>query len=42
VRDDLDRIQKDIDFLGRSGAVKAGIRMLLSDLKEKETLIGAV
>jgi CopG family nickel-responsive transcriptional regulator len=39
---DLNRIQSDIGFSGRSEAIRAGIRMLLSDVTEKEALRGRV
>ena len=39
---DLDRIQKDLGFSGRSEAVRAAIRMLLSESADKETLTGRV
>ena len=39
---DLNRIQSDIGFSGRSEAIRAGIRMLLSDVTEKEALCGKV
>jgi len=39
---DLDRIQKDLGFSGRSEAVRAAIRMLLSESADKEALTGRV
>ena len=38
--DDLDKIQNEMGFSGRSEVIRAGIRMLISDMREKETLIG--
>jgi CopG family nickel-responsive transcriptional regulator len=35
ILEDLDRIQRDIGFSGRSEAIRAGIRLLLSDAAEK-------
>lgn len=38
----LDRIQRDTGFSGRSEAIRAGIRLLLSDAAEKNALTGRV
>ena len=40
--EELNRIQKNIGFSGRSEAIRAGIRMLLSDIIDRETLVGRV
>ena len=40
--EELNRIQKNIGFSGRSEAIRAGIRMLLSDVTDRETLVGRV
>lgn len=39
---DLDRIQRDLGFSGRSETIRAAIRMLLSESTDKETLTGRV
>jgi CopG family nickel-responsive transcriptional regulator len=40
--DDLDKIQKDMGFSGRSEVIRAGMRLLLTDIKEKEIMSGRV
>ena len=42
ILEDLDRIQRDIGFSGRSEAIRAGIRLLLSDAAEKNAMTGRV
>ncbi|MEW5937559.1 MAG: CopG family ribbon-helix-helix protein [Candidatus Thermoplasmatota archaeon] len=37
---EIDRIQKEGGFSGRSEVMRAGIRMLLADTREKERLVG--
>ncbi len=37
---ELDRIQDEMGFSGRSEVLRAGARILLSDIKEKAELIG--
>ena len=39
---EIDRVQKEFGFSGRSEVIRAGIRMLIADNKEKEKLIGAI
>ena len=39
---ELDRVQKEIAFTGRSEVIRAGIRMLISDAKERESLTGRI
>ncbi|MEM2106535.1 MAG: CopG family ribbon-helix-helix protein [Candidatus Bathyarchaeia archaeon] len=40
--EEIDKAQKDLGFSGRSEAIRAGIRMLLEDAKEKDLLSGRV
>ena len=37
---EIDKLQKELGFSGRSELIRAGARMLLADNKEKETLEG--
>jgi CopG family transcriptional regulator, nickel-responsive regulator len=39
---DLDRLQKDLGFSGRSEAIRAASRMLVEDSKEKAKLSGKI
>lgn len=39
---EIDRVQKEFGFSGRSEVIRAGIRMLIADNKEKEKLIGTI
>jgi len=39
---EIDRIQKELGFSGRSEVVRAGARMLISESKEKEGLTGKI
>lgn len=38
----IDKIQKDLGFSGRSEVIRAGVRMLIADSKDKEELIGEI
>ena len=38
--EEIDRLQKELGFSGRSEVIRAGARMLLADNKEKEKLEG--
>ncbi len=40
--DEIDKIQEELGFSGRSEVVRAGTRMLIADRKEKERLIGTI
>jgi len=40
--EELDRIQREMGYSGRSEAIRAGIRMLVTDSREKERLRGEV
>jgi len=40
--EEIDKAQKNLGFSGRSEAIRAGIRMLLEDAKEKDLLSGRV
>lgn len=40
ILENMDKIQKDLGFSGRSEVIRAGVRMLIADSKEKEELIG--
>jgi CopG family nickel-responsive transcriptional regulator len=40
ILEEIDRLQKELGFSGRSGVIRAGARMLLADNKEKEKLEG--
>ncbi|MBS7626279.1 CopG family ribbon-helix-helix protein [Candidatus Bathyarchaeota archaeon] len=40
--EEIDKVQRDLGFSGRSEAIRAGIRMLLEDAKEKDLLSGKV
>jgi CopG family nickel-responsive transcriptional regulator len=39
---ELDKIQKEMGFSGRSEVIRAGIRMLVADAREKESLTDRV
>jgi CopG family nickel-responsive transcriptional regulator len=39
---DMDEIQRSLGFTGRSELVRAGIRLLIQDVKEKNSLSGKV
>ena len=40
ILEEIDRLQNELGFSGRSEVVRAGVRMLLADSKEKEKLEG--
>ncbi|MCK4476384.1 MAG: CopG family ribbon-helix-helix protein [Methanophagales archaeon] len=40
ILEEIDRLQKELGFSGRSEVMRAGARMLLADNKEKEALEG--
>ena len=40
ILEEIDRLQKELGFSGRSEVMRAGARMLLADDKEKEALEG--
>jgi len=40
--DELDELQREMGFSGRSEVIRTGARMLLADKKEKETLKGDI
>jgi len=40
ILNEIDRLQKELGFSGRSEVMRAGARMLLADNKEKEALEG--
>lgn len=42
ILEEIDRIQKELGFSGRSEGIRAGARMLISDNKEKEKLTGKI
>jgi len=37
---EMDRVQKELGFSGRSEVIRAGVRMFLADNREKEKLAG--
>ncbi|MEM3035070.1 MAG: CopG family ribbon-helix-helix protein, partial [Candidatus Nitrosocaldus sp.] len=39
---EIDELQREFGFSGRSEVIRAGIRMLLTDKVEKERLIGSI
>lgn len=39
---EIDRIQHEFGFSGRSEVIRAGIRMLMTDMVEKEKLAGSI
>ncbi|MCP8319203.1 MAG: CopG family ribbon-helix-helix protein [Candidatus Methylarchaceae archaeon HK01B] len=39
---EADRIQKELGFSGRSELIRAGLRMIIADSKEKEKLVGRI
>jgi CopG family nickel-responsive transcriptional regulator len=40
--EEIDEIQKELGFSGRSEVVRAGARMLIADKREKESLFGEI
>jgi CopG family nickel-responsive transcriptional regulator len=42
ILEEIDKLQKELGFSGRSEVVRAGARMLLADNKEKEALEGGL
>jgi len=40
--EEIDRIQKELGFSGRSEVIRAGARMLIADNKGKEKLVGRI
>jgi len=42
ILEELDAIQKELGFSGRSEVIRAGARMLIADSKEKEKLAGKI
>jgi len=42
ILEEIDRLQKELGFSGRSEVMRAGARMLLADNKEKEALEGGL
>jgi CopG family nickel-responsive transcriptional regulator len=40
--EELDNIQKELGFSGRSEVIRAGARMLIADKREKEKLTGEI
>lgn len=40
--EEIDKIQKELGFSGRSEVIRAGVRMLVADKKEKEKLVGSI
>ena len=40
--EELDRVQTDLGYSGRSEIIRAGIRLLLTDAREKQRLTGNV
>lgn len=39
---EIDKIQKELGFSGRSEVIRAGARMLIADNKEREKLVGRI
>ncbi len=39
---DIDKLKEDLGFSGRSEVIRAGMRMLSSDVREKAKLVGKV
>jgi len=37
---EIDRIREELGFSGRSEVIRAGVRMLIGDIREKEKLVG--
>jgi len=37
---EIDRIQKELGFFGRSETIRAGAKMFIADSKEKEKMVG--
>lgn len=42
ILEEIDRIQKELGFSGRSEVIRTGARMLISENKEKEGLTGKI
>jgi CopG family nickel-responsive transcriptional regulator len=42
ILEEIDRIQEELGFSGRSEVIRAGARMLIADAKEKEELSGQI
>jgi CopG family nickel-responsive transcriptional regulator len=42
ILEEIDRIQEELGFSGRSEVIRAGARMLIADAKEKEKLSGQI
>lgn len=42
ILEEIDKIQKELGFSGRSEVVRTGMRMLIADKKEKEALSGEI
>lgn len=42
ILDEIDTLQNEMGFSGRSEAIRAGIRMLLADKREKDDLFGVI
>jgi CopG family nickel-responsive transcriptional regulator len=42
ILEEIDKIQKEYGFSGRSEVIRAGIRMFIADKKEKEKLVGGI
>lgn len=40
--EEIDRIQEELGYSGRSEVIRAGARMLIADKKEKEKLVGTI
>lgn len=40
--EEIDELQKELGFSGRSETIRAGIRMLIADSREKEKLTGNI
>ena len=40
--DEIDRLQADLGFSGRSELIRSGVKMLLSDRKEKKEMKGEI
>ncbi|KYK36570.1 MAG: CopG family ribbon-helix-helix protein [Theionarchaea archaeon] len=40
--EEIDKIQKELGFSGRSEVIRAGARMLIADKREKEKLAGRI
>jgi len=42
ILEEIDRIQKDLGFSGRSELIRTAVRMLISDSKEREKMAGEI